>query len=1004
MQPLAKPGRNNVKATSVANKKAIKQANIANSDSARAVPKASAATAPDFPIVGIGASAGGLEAFENFFAHVAPDCGMAFVLVPHLDPSHASILVEILQRITALKVSEADNQMLVQANHVYIIPPNRDMAIKAGKLQLSKPEQTRGQRMPIDHFFRSLADERADKAIGIVLSGTGSDGTLGLRAIQGAGGLCLAQEPDTAKYDGMPQSAIQAGHVTNILPVEDMPKVLLDSMKHFVVSPVVLPPPTANAGHGLDEILLLLQGRTGNDFSQYKKNTVARRVERRMMQQRIDDIEVYCRYLKDHPAEVKRLFQELLINVTSFFRDPEAFAVLKQEIFSKLLSGKPDGYIFRVWVVGCATGEEAYSIAILFSELMEENRLRFKVQIYATDLDEDAISTARIGRYLPNIAQDVSAARLNAYFLLDETGYRVKKEIREMVIFAVHSVIKDPPFTRLDLLSCRNLLIYLEAELQSRLILNFHYALKPNGFLFLSASESIIGNVDLFPPLNRQWKIFRAASTSIPSRNLMTANAPNWPAAVSEKTGETQTVAKTRAFSMADITHRVLLQSYAPASVLTDAQGNILYVYGDTGRYLRPPPGEATLSVVDMAIDPLQPVLRMAIFNAIGGEMSPQSRDVSVKTDDGLSMVRFSLRKLPGANAGECLLLMSFQEIPQPVMPAGKNRDATPDERLHEQQRNEELERELAYHRKTLQATVEAQQLTNEELKSTNEELQSTNEELETSREELSSLNEELMTVNAELHAKIEQLNGMQNDMKNLLDNVNVGTIFLDQRLNVRRFTRDATRVFRLLPADVGRPLADIKSGLKGEDLLIQAKKVLDTLLPYENEVQTEDGISYLVVIQPYRTLDNVIDGVVMTFTDISARVALEVETQLVHEMAEGIVNTVREPLVVLDGSLKVVFASRSFYRDFLVTPEETLGQKLYDLGNRQWDIPNLRKLLENILPKNSSFDDYLVEHDFPEIGRQRMLLNARSIPAKGGKPKYILLAIERLDGKSSGT
>ncbi len=990
-----------MKAKSVASKKAIKPAKDSISDLVRGVPKASVGAAPDFPVVGIGASAGGLESFENFFAHVSPDCGMAFVLVPHLDPSHASLLVEILQRITKLKVVEVRDGALVQANHVFVIPPNSDMMIKSGRLHLSDPDRPRGQRMPIDRFFKSLADERADKSVGIILSGTGTDGTLGLRAIQGAGGICLVQEPDTATYDGMPQSAIQAGHVAYILPVEEMPKVLHDIVSNFTNHSRVSPSPSKDVAHGLAEILLLLQGETGNDFSQYMKGAIARRVERRMAQQHLDDIGVYSRFLKDHPAEVKRLFKELLINVTSFFRDPEAFAVLKREILSKLLSGKPEGYVFRVWVVGCSTGEEAYSIAILLRELMDENRIRFKAQIYATDLDEDAIATARIGHYPPNIVQDVSVARLNAFFLQDETGYLVRPEVREMVIFAVHSVIKDPPFTRLDLLSCRNLLIYLEMELQSRLIRNFHYALKPNGFLFLSVSESISSNVEQFSTINRQWKIFSAALTSVPTRNVMVVDPASQPTELSGKAGEAVTAAKARTSRMAEMTHRVLLQSYAPASVLTDSQGNILYVYGDTGRYLRPPPGEATLNVVNMATELLQPVLRRAVFNAVGGDLSPQTQDVSMSIDGGFSTVRISLRKLPGPNAGEWLLLISFHEIPWPVVPTAENSAATPEERLHEQRRNEELERELAYHRKTLQATIEVQQSTNEELKSSNEELQSTNEELETSREELSSLNEELMTVNAELHAKIEQLNAMQSDMKNLLDNVSIATIFLDQQLKVRRFTRDVARVYRLVASDVGRPLADIKSVLKYEDLIVQAQNVLDTLLPYETEATSLDGSSYMVGIKPYRTLDNVIDGVVMTFVDISTRVAIETEMQLAHEVIEGIVNSMREPLLVLDGSLKVVFASRSFCRDFAVTAEETLGQSLYNLGDRQWDIPGLHELLENILPQNRTFDGYRVEHDFPGIGRQTMLLNARSISAKSGEAKYILLGIEHLVGKS---
>ncbi len=444
----------------------------------------------DFPIVGIGASAGGLEAYEQFFRQLPPDSGLAFVLVPHLDPGHASLLTEILQRSTAMPVVEALDQMAVAADCVYVIPPNRDMAIFHGTLQLSVPEAPRGQRMPIDAFLRSLAEDQGERAVGIILSGTGTDGTLGLRAILGAGGVTLVQEPANAKYDGMPASAIQAGYATHILAAEAMPATLLAGARNLVEHRrPPLPAPTP-AG-GINRVLALLRSATGHDFSLYKKSTISRRIERRMAQHDLVDIEIYHRYLKEHPPEVQLLFRELLINVTSFFRDPEAFAALKQDILPLQLDGKPEDYVFRVWVAGCASGEEAYSIAIVLRELMEERRQDFKIQLYATDLDDDAIAVARAGHYPPNIAADLTPERLRRYFVKDDAGYRVKKEIREMVVFAVQNVIKDPPFTKLDLLSCRNLMIYLEPELQARLIPAFHYALKPGGALFLGSSSEV---------------------------------------------------------------------------------------------------------------------------------------------------------------------------------------------------------------------------------------------------------------------------------------------------------------------------------------------------------------------------------------------------------------------------------------------------------------------------------------------------------------------------------
>lgn len=941
--------------------------------------------APLFPIVSIGASAGGLEAFEQFFQHMPIDSGMGFVLIQHLDPEHPSLLTEILQRSTAMPVVEASDQMPVIPNRVYIIPPNRDMAIFQRVLQLSTPEQPRGQRMPIDAFFRSLAEDQSEQAIGIILSGTGTDGTLGLRAILGAGGLCLVQEPGGAKFDGMPTSAIHVGYVTHILPVEAMPQVLLDGARRASLHQALhreTPPALATAA-GVNRILMLTRAATGHDFTQYKKSTIGRRIERRMAQHDIEDSEIYARYLKENPEEMQTLFKELLINVTSFFRDPEAFIALKQEVLPELLKDKPEGYVFRAWVPGCSSGEEAYSIAMLLREFMDENQREFKIQLYATDLDDDAIAAARAGIYPPNIAQDIQPERLRRFFIKDDAGFRVKKEIREMVVFAIQNVIKDPLFTKLDLLCCRNLMIYLEAELQNRLIPAFHYALKPGGILFLSPSESIGNHTALFSAANRKWKFYRAIRSATATRTVTTSSAA-WP---TEKIGKApeEVMSKIKETNFAELARRALLQSYAPASVVTDLKGNILYVYGETGKFLRPAPGQATLNVVEMAREGLQLELRTALLQAATQDTPILTHEVSVKTNGDFQPVSFSLRPLLSADTNETLLLMSFKELPLAAPVAakrGKRAVASA-----ESGRIAALERELAYTRENLHATIEAQQASNEELKSaneemqsTNEELQSTNEELETSKEELQSLNEELVTVNAELQAKIEQLASMQNDMKNLLDNMSVGTIFLDQHLAIRRFTREATRVYRLIATDVGRPLGDITSELQEEDLLARAQTVLETLIPYECELRAQAGAWFLARIQPYRTLDNVIEGVVLTFTDISKRIEAEMATRAAKLLAEAIVDTVLEPLLVLDGALQVVSASRSFYRDFQVTAEDTLGRPIYNLGNRQWNIPALRELLENILPQHQSFEGYVVEHDFPGIGPRRMLLNARRI------------------------
>ena len=838
-------------------------------------------------IAGIGASAGGLEAFERFFRACPVDTGVAFVLVPHLDPDHRSLLTEILQRTTSMPIAEAAQNQPVVANHVYIVPPNREMLIRGGRLQISEPTRARGQRMPIDAFFRSLAAECASHAIGILLSGTATDGTLGLRAILDAGGVCIVQEPATAKYEGMPESAIAAGNATHIVPVEKMPALLFTITRQTAVRKRpsrILP---AAAIDGLNQILLRVRQGTGHDFSLYKKSTMARRVGRRMAQHQIAELAVYARYLKENPAEVQVLFKELLINVSSFFRDPAAFEALRDEVLRPLLAGQPADFVFRAWVAGCASGEEAYSLAILLREIMEDTGQELKVQIYATDLDDDAIVEARAGRYPSAIAENVTPERLQQFFTRDGEGYKVAKSIRDMVIFAVQSVIKDPPFTRLDLLSCRNLLIYLEAEQQESLIPNFHFALKPGGVLFLSTSESIAGHSNLFRVINRKWKFYRASNAHSALHISHKSHEPNNGRAASadRKVGTpskeiAMSKTRTRHGNVADLSNRFLLQSYAPASVTTDGDGNVLYIHGDVRKYLSPPPGPVTTNVFDMARKELQPDLRAAVFDAIAQGMPTLNREISLDGANDLSRISFSVRPLPTIAAGggadnDPLLLISFQEaIGRSVRKRrGKNDDKSP-----EASRFEQMEHELAYAKENLQATIEEQQATNEELKSANEELQSTNEELqsaneelETSKEELQSLNEETITVNAELNGKIEQLNILQSDLMNLMDNVHTGMLFLDHQLAIRRYTREALRIFPLVASDVGRPLADIKSSLAADDdLLGELQTVLDTLIPHEREVRTADGAWFLARIQPYRTLDNFILGVVLTLTEVT--------------------------------------------------------------------------------------------------------------------------------------
>jgi two-component system CheB/CheR fusion protein len=636
---------------------------------------------------------------------------------------------------------------------------------------------------------------------------------------------------------------------------------------------------------------------------------------------------------------------------------------------------------------------------MLLRERMDETHLDFKVQIYATDLDEDAIAIARAGAYSPNIVQDVTPERLRRFFLKEEAGYRVKKEIREMVVFAVQNVTKDPPFTRLDLLSCRNLMIYLEPDLQDRLISIFHYALRAGGVLFLSPSESLGHGAEQFKPLSKKWKLFETNPSAISARGLPVGARPWTDPPEATTAGAPGT--KAREANVADLTVQSLLQSFAPASVVTNRAGDIVYVHGDTGRFLRPAPGKAALNVIKMARGGLEAELRAAFRGAARNGPMPISREVPTRIQGAVHPVLLTIRPLGTQDEGGGLLLVSFQERPRPAAPPRAAAGKGTARRSTDASKAKDTEAALAYAKDLLRTTVEEQKASteelksmNEELQSTNEELQSTNEEMETSREELQSVNEELVTVNAELQAKIDQLAGMQNDMRNLLDNVSGGVIFLDRKLAIRRFTREATKLFRLVPTDMGRQLADIKGEADGDSLIEGARRVLDTIVPWEKEMPIAAGGTYLARIQPYRTLDNVIDGVVMTFTDITARVMADAAVREARRVAESIVDAVREPLLVLDGKLKVVSASRAFFERFQVKAEETVGRPIHELGDRQWDIPALRQLLESVQADGRAFDDFTVEHDFPRIGHLKLVLNARKILGKTLEGQLILLAI----------
>ena len=840
---------------------------------------------PFFPIVGIGASAGGLEALELFLRHMPGASGVAFIIVQHLDPTHKGIMPELLQRVTGMKVLQVKDRMRVKPDCVYVIPPNKDMSILHGVLHLFEPSSPRGLRLPIDFFLRSLAEDRKEMSIGVILSGMGSDGTIGLRAIKEKAGVVLVQEPTTAKFDSMPRSAIEAGLADLIAPVDQLPEKILGYLRHartIVKTELTLKEKDQSA---LEKILILLRARTGQDFSLYKRNTVYRRIERRMSIHQVDRIDSYVRYLQENPQEVELLFKELLIGVTGFFRDPDAWEHLQKEAISACLSSHPSGGILRAWSAGCSTGEEAYSLAIAFKEQLEQQRPKenFTLQIFATDLDRDAIDRARQGVYTANIAADVSPERLQRFFVKeDDSHYRVGKEIREMVTFATQNIIMDPPFTKLDILICRNLLIYLTPELQKKLMPLFHYSLNPGGVLFLGSAESIGSFTGLFAPLNVKSRLFRRREVLAPTEPL--AFPPSFIPAFHEVAKEIMMKPAVNLQSLAD---QLLLQHFSPPAVLVNDRGDILYINGRTGKYLEPAAGKANLSIFSMAREGLRFELGNAFQKALRNKEPVTVKGLKVGINGGATQaVDIAVQPIDEPEALRGMVMIVFTDVAAaPETKSPGRRKGTPSEPA----RVSELEQELQHYREEIQTIREEMQSSQEELKSTNEELQSTNEELQssneeltTSREEMQSLNEELQTVNAEQQAKMDELSRLNNDMRNLLNSTEIVTVFLDNQLHIRRFTSGADKLFKLRHGDVGRPLAEIVTDLIYPDLTEVAQEVLRTLVFSERQIAAGDGRWFAVRIMPYRTMEDVIGGVVITFADITAY--KRSETELLEE------------------------------------------------------------------------------------------------------------------------
>jgi len=866
----------------------------------------------ELPVVGLGASAGGLLAFEQFFSAM-PDSvgsGLAFVLVQHLNPEHPSILGEIIQKYTSLDVCEATDGMPILPGRIHVIPPNHDMALVNGTLQLLDVPKARRDRRPIDFFFRSLALDRQDRAICIVLSGTGSDGTEGLRAVKAEGGMGLVQAPESAEFDGMPRSAIATRLADCVIAPCEMPA----KIHAYVTQAFRLGPDESKEFEkSLKKICYLVHSHTGHDFSLYKKASLMRRIERRMACQQIAKMENYVRYLQENPDEVNLLFKDLLISVSRFFRDPEAFAELEKTVISKLFTSRAKEGPIRVWVPGCATGEEAYSIAILLKEKAEELKKDVLAQVFATDIDLAAIEHARAGVYPATVSNDISSDRLARFFTRESDGVslRINKNIRDLLIFSAQDVIKDPPFSKLDLISCRNLLIYMEPALQKRVLPLFHFALNPGGILFLGTSETVGDSCPHFSTLDRKAKIYQRADNGGAIRrpvfehilaSLPTGKTSPHPL-TSRKGGKERLAGR-------ELTERALLLAFPLCALLVTARGDIIYLHGRSGHYLEPSPGNAGMNVLTMARTGLRRDLSIALHKAVSGKAPVSINGLRVKTNGDFSTVNLTVRPLDKELAGEeplFLVILEERSAHEEVKPAESPKKKS---RSGSTELIEALQAELRAKEEFLQSSNEELKAANEEMQSTNEEMQSTNEELETSKEEMQSLNEELITLNAELQTKVLDLSKSNNDMSNLMAATGIGMIFVDHDQRIQRFTPPATQIINLIPSDIGRPVGHLVSNLDGYPSLVQdIQEVLDTLVPKEIEVRTASNVWFLLGIRPYRTLENVIEGAVITFTEIDtikeARASIK-ESAALHQIA-GIVNSARDAIIVRDMQCRIL-------------------------------------------------------------------------------------------------
>ena len=851
----------------------------------------------EFLIAAIGASAGGIEAFYELVKNLAPDTGMAFVLIQHLDPKHHSILTDLVSKQTVMPVKEVTDSMRVEPNHVYVIPPNASMTISDHTLQLGPREESRGIHMPIDRFMRSLAEAQGNSAVGVILSGSGTDGTLGMAEIQAQGGVTFAQDEPSAMYGSMPRSAANAGCVDYVLPPKAIARELARISHHpYVARPAAETDELVTAeNNDLNTIFQLLRRSTGVDFTHYRRTTILRRIQRRLVVHKIDKLPDYVRHIQTHPVEIKALYQDMLINVTSFFRNPPLFDALKSQVFPALVKNRTSDTPLRIWTPGCASGEETYSIAIALLEYFADKGIQVPIQLFGTDISESSIARARNGAYPENIQGDVSAERLHRFFNKVDGRYRISKSIRDMCIFAQHNLLSDPPFSQMDLICCRNVLIYLEPILQSKVISLFHYAMRPGGYLVLGTSEGIGTATTLFATVDRAYKIFSNKATG--PRQVVTFSLNRQPEIGGYGNFRLPTKQPETGWNYIEAQKefdRRLLSKYAPATVFINEDLEIIHTRGNVSRYLKLAPGRASLSILKMAREGLLIDLRNAISRAKKKNTPVLKHNVQIKNGNGngvsgasdsTRLVNFEVIPISVGNLKELYFMVVFQDVqPAPLRKSPSRRTAAVEEDLESATgRIAKLEQELAATREYLQSVIETQEATNKELQSaneeilsSNEELQSTNEELETAKEELQSANEELSTVNDELRDRNVQVTQVNNDVTNLLSSIDIAVVMVGNDLTIRRFTPRAGTILGLLPGDVGRPFLNINPNIEIPDFQKIVLQVLSTSQTTEKEVSGPDGTRYQLRILPYVTMENKMDGAVIMLVDIFPKVLTE--------------------------------------------------------------------------------------------------------------------------------